>query len=419
MAESNRLGFDDVRSAGVTRGWQLHSHDTKGKMASFVRSSQQQRVRTSEERGDNSWWDQRVNVYYSTGTVATALSHPVSGKTQLFRRDMTLRDLCKIFDDPRTHTGVGYYTRDQLARKGSADLETSAVALRQSLADIDTRAKRLGTERAEIAAELANLESEQARRKRAAEETQAQRKRAAEQEAERKEAQTHAAEVGRARTARGRTAEVMMERGEEFFETFDCTTTCIALGPRGCYIGLREDGASYWSSGLPRGLYNQLNGRDPKLPSAHYVAMGADGDWFVQYGDKSFRSMGLPEEQVSYLSDNYLRPRVGLVEQVVVAGAFWYVRFADGRHNFCLPMGLADLLNGRDTNRDPNVGRVEWLSVVNDDEYDEPAWYVRFGDGTSQWSGLDDRLSSLLRGPNIGDVIVGPEGQWVCRYSPR
>ena len=51
----------------------------------------------------------RVNVYYSTGTVATCLDHPRSGKTQLFRRGQSLDDLAGIFSNPRQHTGVGYF----------------------------------------------------------------------------------------------------------------------------------------------------------------------------------------------------------------------------------------------------------------------------------------------------------------------
>ena len=50
----------------------------------------------------------RVNVYYSTGTVATCLDHPRSGKTQLFRRGQSLDDLAGIFSNPRQHTGVGF-----------------------------------------------------------------------------------------------------------------------------------------------------------------------------------------------------------------------------------------------------------------------------------------------------------------------
>ena len=54
----------------------------------------------------------RINVYYTTGTVATCLDHPRSGKTQLFRRNQTLDDIGMIFANPRQHTGVGYYRRN-------------------------------------------------------------------------------------------------------------------------------------------------------------------------------------------------------------------------------------------------------------------------------------------------------------------
>lgn len=51
----------------------------------------------------------RINIYLSTGTVATCLDHPVKGKTQLFRKRVTIRQLNEIFRNPRVHTGKGYY----------------------------------------------------------------------------------------------------------------------------------------------------------------------------------------------------------------------------------------------------------------------------------------------------------------------
>jgi hypothetical protein len=54
----------------------------------------------------------RINVYYSTMTVATCIEHPVKGKTQLFRRNVICKkELDKIFTNPRTHTNKGYYER--------------------------------------------------------------------------------------------------------------------------------------------------------------------------------------------------------------------------------------------------------------------------------------------------------------------
>jgi hypothetical protein len=52
--------------------------------------------------------DVRINVYYTTRTVGTALFHPLQGKTQLFRRDCDVSDLKAIFVNPRVHTDKGY-----------------------------------------------------------------------------------------------------------------------------------------------------------------------------------------------------------------------------------------------------------------------------------------------------------------------
>jgi len=50
----------------------------------------------------------RVNVYYTTRTVGTALHHIRQGKTQLFRRDCSVQDLIDILKNPRVHTAKGY-----------------------------------------------------------------------------------------------------------------------------------------------------------------------------------------------------------------------------------------------------------------------------------------------------------------------
>lgn len=54
---------------------------------------------------------QQVNVWWRTGTVATSLKHPNKGRTQLYRRNVDLELTAKIFENPRVHTDLGYYTR--------------------------------------------------------------------------------------------------------------------------------------------------------------------------------------------------------------------------------------------------------------------------------------------------------------------
>lgn len=46
----------------------------------------------------------RINVYYTTGTVATCLHHPYKGKTQLFRRNQTSDSLQAIFSNPSANS---------------------------------------------------------------------------------------------------------------------------------------------------------------------------------------------------------------------------------------------------------------------------------------------------------------------------
>lgn len=52
--------------------------------------------------------DVRINVYFTTRTIGTALCHPIQGRTQLFRRNCTIEELVRILQDPRVHTGKGY-----------------------------------------------------------------------------------------------------------------------------------------------------------------------------------------------------------------------------------------------------------------------------------------------------------------------
>ena len=53
----------------------------------------------------------KIVVYLTTMTVATCISHPKKGKTQLFRKNVSFEQLFKLFKNPRTHTGKGYYEK--------------------------------------------------------------------------------------------------------------------------------------------------------------------------------------------------------------------------------------------------------------------------------------------------------------------
>jgi hypothetical protein len=51
----------------------------------------------------------KMNVYLSTFTIQTALDHPKQGKTQLNRKNLTVKERELVFKNPRFHTKKGYH----------------------------------------------------------------------------------------------------------------------------------------------------------------------------------------------------------------------------------------------------------------------------------------------------------------------
>ena len=95
------LNESDLDYQAETRGWEtIDTSSTEAPMASYRRDSV------------------RLNFYLSTGTVASFLDHPKQRKSQLFRGSCTMADATKLFDDPRSHTGKGYHTREEKRRRG-------------------------------------------------------------------------------------------------------------------------------------------------------------------------------------------------------------------------------------------------------------------------------------------------------------
>lgn len=82
-----------VRKIATSHGWREVMHDVESRTLSF------------KKNGD------RINVYYTTMTVGTAIDHPGKGKTQLFRRHISWEEMEKIFLNPRVHTKKGYYEK--------------------------------------------------------------------------------------------------------------------------------------------------------------------------------------------------------------------------------------------------------------------------------------------------------------------
>lgn len=82
--------LNDMWETAMAYGYDRHEYQPKSSMISFFKEGV------------------RINVYYTTMTVATCLKHPVQGKTQLFRKNVTANELEMIFRYPRVHTRKGY-----------------------------------------------------------------------------------------------------------------------------------------------------------------------------------------------------------------------------------------------------------------------------------------------------------------------
>lgn len=85
--------FEQIKKIAAQNGWMLLTEQPLSSMISFTKH----RV--------------RINVYDGRRgiTVASCLDHPRRGKTQLFRKNVSLDLLDKIFKNPRLHTSAGYY----------------------------------------------------------------------------------------------------------------------------------------------------------------------------------------------------------------------------------------------------------------------------------------------------------------------
>jgi hypothetical protein len=92
----------------------------------------------------------RINVYYTTRTIGTAMDHPAQGKTQLFRKNCTSQELADILANPRIHTGRGYKKQSHngemkvvQTQHGPGVLVEEEEELRNNLLEVDEKIGKL------------------------------------------------------------------------------------------------------------------------------------------------------------------------------------------------------------------------------------------------------------------------------------
>jgi len=123
-------------------------------------------------RTDN---NERINIYYTTRTIGTAIDHPSQGKTQLFRRKCTVDDLKQILQNPRSHTGKGYKKRSREGGGGGGEsVYTTSYGLgtciheeediiRNSILECDKNISKLCNERESLLQSAKNHDDKRAK----------------------------------------------------------------------------------------------------------------------------------------------------------------------------------------------------------------------------------------------------------------
>ena len=352
---------------------------------------------------------QRINVYYTTGTIGTCLDHPRQGKTQLFRRNVDLALLAQLFRDPRTHTGAGYHRRNAWNLDGGSadhrgvDDRCESVPKRADVDPLDEEAE-LRAQAARLQKDLADVNACLAacvKRREAEERRQAK---LIEQAAE--------MQLALRRFVRGTKSDFWLSDADSVSEMFRDDVTCVATNGTAT-IMLYEDGGWAFTGGLTKYLYNKLNGRQKSLPSPDYVALGSMDRYYIQFADGKSEWCGC-DELTKTLNES------SRCVKTVAFGEAWdsfFVVFDDGCWACrAVPDGLSKKLKARDKKAD-----LKCVSLGGDG-----AWYLEAMNGKSWWGGVRGRTIPHIGRTNVQDRRTfldfgsydGHHTQYFARYEP-
>lgn len=92
-----KLDPREIHTIAKSLGWELIDQQNNISLLSYSKGFNGESV--------------RLNIYWSKGTVGTAMNHPTKGKTQLFRRHCSLKEIRSLLTNPRKHTEKGYYEK--------------------------------------------------------------------------------------------------------------------------------------------------------------------------------------------------------------------------------------------------------------------------------------------------------------------
>lgn len=361
----------------------------------------------------------RVDVYYATGTIATALNHPTKGKTQSFRRGCGMGDVDRIFADPRDPVGPGGYKRRRehdgafsdnrairamgvyMREMAEATTEDEEVKLRGELRGLDAAMRELAKQRDALMDHLSAVEARSREGARLRMEGQLERHR------ELREQNLLARRGDRwiAVNALRRAAPGLTRRCDFDFET----VKHVALfGADGWFLS-RDGGGSQWE-GAPEEI-QRIAAELREGDWIEYVATGPEGQWYARTGLGFARWGGERGHRFSEVCrDKRRRAR----RVAFGANQSWIVLFDDGRwESSGVCAGLTDFIYANGT---------EPVEVSLGD--DGASYFVRMADGDVDYA-LPGVCASTVedltaRGHVVKSVALAPRDTtfaWFVRYE--
>ena len=360
----------------------------------------------------------RINVYYATRTIGTAMDHPIGGKTQMFRRHCTTDDLRKMLEHPKAHIGRGYQSslskRARLTETGggqSPAAPTEQEALRTSLQAFEEEIALLNRRRLQVLKDIKEtemMESDESRRY--------VEKAFALQESANAEGNDGAELNNGGEVVDEEVTAAMLEqqkRGDQIASSIyfsaeielEGTAKLIALCGEATLM-LDEHLEARRTRCLPNDIFWLLQSSEEGDPRPVYVSLGTDDRYFIKFDNGStqwsegkcddFDDIIFADEDVKF----------------VAFGQSWdsYIVVTENdTHWNNVPNQIAKILRG--------TRPIQSISLGPSGEY-----FVAWEDGGFKgggWSNqLNNKLGELKRdGWHVRDIRFGAIDTYVVRYS--
>lgn len=344
--------------------------------------------------------DTGINVNFAAGIVDTIMYHPRSGKTQLFRRNLTYSDLEDILNNPRFHTNKGFYS----------SAPPSTIGIKRARTEDDSpRTAYLETERDEAALEKQLQELNKQRR-----ETIKKLKLIHQKKEHTELADQVLVELKRAKmrarsimiNVRGNKCVRSLQLNDRFPSRM-ANVACLALH-KGGYAAVMDDGSLQYTSLPP--LLDSL-AQNQGLTDLSYIALGPDDQYYIAMKD------GTALQNGPSLFLDALDVATSAVKYVAFgAGDTFFVAFEDGTFQWSddVPEQVVSAVQRGSVN---NV----WLGIPQR-EYGNIPYFVSYGRGGRYIGGflpgvVQDWLDlERVRRPNIRQLLAC-EGCFLVRHS--